>query len=188
MTDSPESATSRRGWLRELAIYIVMVLAAFGATAWTSARVQDPLGGPRILWLWLLLVPLYFGVCIWHGWAGARDRGSLMRLLVTQALHWLAFVGAMMMVLSDTMRAVLNDDSVGIVLLMLLTLGTFVAGVHAWSLPICLTGVALAGLAMSVGWIEETFLALLLGAAGALALLGLLVLLRRHFAAVPEGT
>ena len=41
---------------------------------------------------------------------------------------------------------------------------------------------------MSVGWIEETFLALLLGAAGALALLGLLVLLRRHFAAVPEGT
>jgi hypothetical protein len=110
-----------------------------------------------------------------------------MRLLLTQALHWLAFIGAMMMVLSDTMRAVLNDDSVGIVLLMLLTLGTFVAGVHAWSLPICLTGVALAGLAMSVGWIEETFLALLLGAAGALALLGLLVLLRRHFTAAPEA-
>jgi len=188
MSDSEETQAPRRGWLRELAIYGVMMLAALLATAWTSARVQDPLGGPRVVWLWLALVPLFFAVCVWHGWAGARNRGTRLRLLVTQALHWLAFAGAMVMMLSETMRAVLNDDSVGLVLLTLLTLGTFVAGVHAWSLPICLTGVAMGGLAMSVGWIEETFLALLLAAVGALAVLGVLVLLRRFFApALPGG-
>ena len=182
MTDSPETAEAPHGWLRALALYIVMVGAAMIATAWTSARVQDPINGPRILWLGLALVPLYFGACVWNGWAGARERGTVLRLLATQALHWFAFVAAMLMVLSQTMRAVLSDNSVGMVLLMLLTLGTFVAGVHAWSLPICLTGIALAVLAMSVGWIEETVLALLLAAAGALAVLGLMVLLRRHFA------
>jgi len=90
------------------------------------------------------------------------------------------------MVLSQTMRAVLSDNSVGMVLLMLLTLGTFVAGVHAWSLPICLTGLVLAVAAMVVGWIEQTIIALLLVLGGALVAFVIILMMRRKTAAPAE--
>jgi hypothetical protein len=184
MTPAPETTVEpHRSWLGGLAIYIVMVVAALAGIAYTSVRVQGPDGmGPRLTWVWLALVPLYFGVCVWQGWSYAKRNNATSRLLMTQGLHWLAFVGAMTVVMTQAVRGLMSDDALGLVLLMLLALGTFVAGVHAWSLPICLTGIALAVLAMSVGWIEETVLALLLAAAGALAVLGLMVLLRRHFA------
>jgi hypothetical protein len=76
----------------------------------------------------------------------------------------------------------MNDDGEGVMLLMLLAVGTFVAGVHAWSLPICLTGVVLALAIPAISWIEQTALLLFVIAAAAAAMFGGLWLFwRRHY-------
>jgi len=164
-----------------------MVVAALAGIAYTSVRVQGPDGmGPRLTWVWLALVPLYFGVCVWQGWAYAKRNNATSRLLMTQGLHWLAFVGAMTVVMTQAVRGLMSDDALGLVLLMLLALGTFVAGVHAWSLPICLTGLVLAVAAMVVGWIEQTIIALLLVLGGALVAFVIILMMRRKTAAPAE--
>ena len=57
-----------------------------------------------------------------------------MQLVVTQALHWLAFVGAMWLMFLPEVRGIVNDNATSLTLLILLALGTFVAGVHAQGL------------------------------------------------------
>ena len=53
-----------------------------------------------------------------------------MRLIWTQALHWLAFLVAMNSGLLPNVQNMLNSDATGLAILLLLALGTFVAGVH----------------------------------------------------------
>lgn len=174
----------QRSWLGSLTIYIVMVVAALAGIAYTSVRVQGQSATePRVVWVWLALVPLYFAVCVWQGWSHAKRANATGRLLLTQGLHWLAFVGAMTVVMTQSVRGLMSDDALGLMLLMLLALGTFVAGVHAWSLPICLTGLVLALAAMVVGWIEQTIVALMLILGAAVVAFVIILLMRRRSAA-----
>jgi len=147
----------RSHWLRGLWIYAVMLVAALVGIGFTSSggpQVTDM--GPRIAWVWAGVLPIYCAVCIWHGWAHAAATGTRVRLVATQALHWLAFFVAMQLTLLDEVRGVLNDDAEGVALIVLLSIGTFVAGVHAWSVPICLIGVVLAAAAPLIAWVEQT--------------------------------
>jgi hypothetical protein len=50
-------------------------------------------------------------------------------MIWTQALHWLAFLVAMNIVLLANVQLTLTATATGLTLLMLLALGTFVAGV-----------------------------------------------------------
>ena len=68
-------------------------------------------------------------------------------MIWTQALYWLAFLVAMNLVLLTSMRTMLNADALGLAILMLLALGTFVAGVHIQAWEVCALG---AGMALSV--------------------------------------
>ena len=52
-----------------------------------------------------------------------------MKLVRTQALHWLAFLAAMWLMFLPEVRGVVNDNATSLTLLILLALGTFVAGV-----------------------------------------------------------
>ena len=78
-----------------------------------------------------------------------------MRLVTTQALHWLAFLGAMWLMFLPEVRGILNDNATSLTLLILLALGTFVAGVHAGVWRICAVGVFLAVSVPAVAWIQE---------------------------------
>ena len=75
----------------------------------------------------------------------------------------------------------MSDDAEGVTLLILLALGTFLAGVHAWSLPICLTGVVLALSVPLIAWVEQTAVLLILLLLGAAAAGGALWWMRRRF-------
>ena len=86
-----------------------------------------------------------------------------MKLVVTQALHWLAFLGAMWLMFLPEVRGVVNDNSTALTLLILLALGTFVAGVHAGVWRICAVGVFLAASVPAVAWIQESAVLLLVG-------------------------
>ncbi len=67
-----------------------------------------------------------------------------MWLVGTQALHWLAFPGRDVLMFLPEVRGVVNDNATSLALLILLALGTFVAGVHARAWRICLVGIVLA--------------------------------------------
>ena len=87
-----------------------------------------------------------------------------MRLVWTQVLHWAAFLAIMVLLLHTDVSQMLNSDSTGLAILLLLALGTFVAGVHTLSWQICVLGMVEALAVPAIAWIEESALLLVLAA------------------------
>jgi len=143
-------------FLREIPYGIVLLLTLAGV-AYTSFSNQ-PIAG-----YWEFLVPLTGIVCVGNGWHNAPDKEARLRLVWTQILHWAAFLVAMNLVLFGRVQSMLNADATGLVILTLLALGTFVAGVHMLSWEICVLGVVMALCVPAIAWIEVSALILLLG-------------------------
>jgi hypothetical protein len=160
--DVPTRSSKAHFWLRELPYAAILVLAIFGI-AYTSYSKQSMVG------YWEFLAPVICVACIASGWAQAGDEKARLRLVWTQALHWLAFLVAMNLVLLASVQQIMNADATGLAILMLLALGTFTAGVHIFAWQICLVGLVMALGVPAIAWMERS--ALLLGV-GTLALLG----------------
>jgi hypothetical protein len=185
---APAAETPRGWWLRGLWIYAIMVAAGLLGVAFTSTGGPSVTGeGPSLITVWGMVIPIYFAACVWQGWESAAALQLRFRLVATQALHWLAFLGAMLVVNLSEVRGIVNDDAEGVTLLLLLAMGTFVAGVHAWSLPICLTGLVLAVAIPLIAWIEATAVLLALLTAGAVLTFAVLWFLWRRFTAPPPA-
>ena len=140
---------------RELPYGIVLVLTLLGV-AYTSLTKRPTPG------FWELLVPVTGVVCIWSGWRHAHDKKAQLRLIWTQAAHWLAFFAAMNLLLLPSVQNMLNADATGLAILLLLALGTFVAGVHIPALEVCRLGFVMALFVPAIAWIEEAALIVLL--------------------------
>ena len=102
-------------------------------------------------------------LCVVSGWPNAGKDGRV-RLIWTQALHWAAFLGAMNLLLYTDVQQMLNADATGLATLLLLALGTFVAGVHTLSWQTGALGVVMALAVPAIAWIEESALILVLAA------------------------
>ncbi len=150
-------AHSRRArfWLRELPYIAVLTLTILGV-AYTSAS-RKPLIG-----YWEFLAVAIGLVCVTTGWLHIHDPKARFRMVWTQALHWLAFLVAMNIVLFPNVQKMLNAPATGLTLLMLLALGTFVAGVHV-SWQICVLGIIMALCVPAIAWLAEFCSALGLG-------------------------
>jgi hypothetical protein len=142
---------------KELPYSIVLILTLLGV-AYTSFS-QHP-----IVAYWELLVPVIGIACIATGWPHAHDRQARLRLIWTQVLHWIAFLAAMNLLLLPSVQNLLNSNATGLAIMLLLALGTFVAGVHILAWEICLLGVVMALCVPAIAWIEESALIVLLGA------------------------
>ena len=156
--DAPHAPRHRlRGsfWLRELPFVAVLVLTLFGV-AYASFSRQSMVG------YWEFLVPVIGILCVVTAWPHAPDRAARLRLVWTQALHWLAFLVAMNLLLLGGVTSTLSADASGLVILTLLALGTFVAGVHIQAWQICVLGVVMALAVPAIAWIERSALLLLL--------------------------
>jgi hypothetical protein len=90
-------------WLRNLPYGVVLVLTLVGV-AYTSFS-KHPLVA-----YWEFIVPVMGVVCIGTGWRHAHDKQARLRLIWTQALHWLAFVVAMNLMLLPSVQNMLNSD------------------------------------------------------------------------------
>ena len=98
---------SSRVWLRELPYAGVLILTLLGV-AYTSFTKRPTTG------YWEFLVPVTGVVCIWSGWRYADDRKAQLRLIWTQAAHWLAFFAAMNLLLLPNVQKMLNADATGL--------------------------------------------------------------------------
>jgi hypothetical protein len=143
-----------RFWLRELPYIAVLALTILGV-AYTSVS-QQPLIG-----YWEFLAVAVGLVCVTTGWLHIHEPKARFRMVWTQALHWLAFLVAMNIVLLPDVQRMLTAPATGLSLLMLLALGTFVAGVHV-SWQICALGIAMALFVPAIAWLTEASLFLVL--------------------------
>ena len=152
---APQLPTSRI-WLKELPYVGVLILTLLGV-AYTSFTKQPTTG------YWEFLVPVTGVVCIWSGWRYTDDKKAQLRLIWTQAAHWLAFFAAMNLLLLPNVQKMLNADATGLAILLLLALGTFVAGIHIPAVEVCILGFVMALFVPAIAWIEEAALIVLLG-------------------------
>jgi|307.fasta_scaffold12847_4 hypothetical protein len=155
---SPAIARNANFWLYELPFALVLVLTVFGVAYTTFSR--QPIKG-----YWEVLVPFIVLVCIGAGWQNASDSAGRWRLVVTQALHWLAFVVVINMMLLPTVQRNFSANATGLAIFTLLSLGTFTAGVHLLSWQVCLLGLIMAFGIPVLAWVENSALFLLLIAA-----------------------
>ncbi len=138
-------------WLRELPFTLVLILTIAGV-AYTSFS-KKPIVG-----YWEILAPIIALVCVGAGWQEAGDKTGRLRLVVTQALHWFAFILVMNMLLLTSVQRIFTAQATALAIFTLLALGTFTAGVQVLSWQVCLLGLIMALGIPAIAWIENSAL------------------------------
>ncbi len=82
-------------------------------------------------WYWGAMFPVFGIACVWHELAGGAARTiPLWRILSRQALHWLVPIIAVRILFLQHERGQMSADSVALVILVVLAVTCFLAGVH----------------------------------------------------------
>ena len=164
----------RRLVFRELPYLAILALTLCGV-AYASMSHKAIEGYWAFLAVFACAASMFAG---WHTTSGRRER---MRLVVTQLLHWGAFLLVIGLVFSPSVQAVADANATSLLVLLLLALGTFVAGVHTMSWRMALNGVVMALFVPAVAWLDQSALLLSLGGFVVLALaLAIVLWLRRR--------
>jgi hypothetical protein len=124
---------------------------------------------------WVAMVPLFCGACLILEWSRVRGKGfKWTTLLRTQLLHWAGLLVAVRLVFEMLHKGRLDNENTGLVILLLLALGTFIAGIHlGWRL--CLVGGFLGAALVAATYLEEyVWVLLIIG----LAVLAIVILLK----------
>jgi hypothetical protein len=142
-------------WIRELPFALVLILTTIGVAYMSFSK--NPITG-----YWEILTPLIALVCVGAGWENADDNSKRLRLIATQALHWIAFIVVMNMLLLASVQRNFNAGATSLAMFTLLALGTFTAGVHVLSWQVCLLGLIMALGIPAIAWIENSALLVVL--------------------------
>jgi hypothetical protein len=141
--------------LRNLPYLAVLALAIFGVA-------YSNFSGHPINGYWEFLAIAIGLLCIFLGWANVPDPETRFRLIWTQVAHWAAIIVAMNLVLLQGFQQLMPVQAAGLVLMLLLGLGTFLAGISMLSLRICFLGLAMALSIPAMTWLKQASLLLLL--------------------------
>ena len=89
---------------------------------------------------WVAMVPIFCGACLILEWSRVRGKGfKWTTILQTQLLHWAGLLVAVRLVFEMLHKGRLDNENTGLVILLLLALSFFMAGIHlGWRL--CLVG------------------------------------------------
>jgi hypothetical protein len=142
---------------RQLPFLAILTLAIAGV-AYTNISHQPLVG------YWEFLALAMGVVCVVTEWAEIDDRQARFRLMWTQTLHWAAVLVTMNIMLLSGVQQLLPTQATSLVLLTLLALGTFLAGLNLLSLQICFLGLAMVLAVPAISWVKQSALFLLLAA------------------------
>jgi hypothetical protein len=151
----PPKAAHVSFWIRELPFTVVLILTIAGV-AYTSFSKQP------IVAYWEILAPIIALVCVGAGWQEAGDKAGRLRLVVTQVLHWGAFLLVMNMLLLSSVQRIFTAQATALAIFTLLALGTFTAGIQVLSWQVCLLGLIMALGIPAIAWIENSALLVVL--------------------------
>lgn len=159
--DASEPSTARAGTARFLwqqLPYLAALMLAIAGVAYTNVSHQPLVG------YWEFLALAIGVVCVVTKWPETEGRESRIRLIWTQALHWIAVLITMNIMLLAGVQQLLPTPATGLVLLTLLALGTFLAGVSLLSLQIAFLGLAMGVAVPAISWLKQSIFFFLLGA------------------------
>ena len=181
-TPVSKDAAVIKGWLhRFLGIYeiVIIVLLALsiigiGITDFSPADSYK---------YWVAMVPIFCGACLILEWSRVRGKGfKWTTILRTQLLHWAGLLVAVRLVFEMLHKGRLDNENTGLVILLLLALSIFIAGIHlGWRL--CLVGGFLGAALVAATYLEEYVWILLIIGLVVLAI----VFLLKHFAGSQDG-
>jgi hypothetical protein len=143
-------------FLRRQLPFLAMLTLAIAGVAYTNFS-HKPLVG-----YWEFLAVAMCVVCVVTEWSELDDRQTRFRLMWTQALHWVAVLVTMNIMLLSGVQQLLPAQATSLVLLMLLALGSFLVGLNLMSLPISFLGLAMALAVPAISWIKQSALLLVL--------------------------
>jgi hypothetical protein len=138
--------------------YIVALVLAIAGVAYTNASHQP------LVRYWEFLALAIGVVCVINKWPEIDSKQVRWRLIWTQALHWIAVLVAMNIMLVSGVQQLLPTPATSLVLLILLALGTFLAGVSLLSLQIAFLGLAMGLAVPAISWLQQSVIFFLLGA------------------------
>jgi hypothetical protein len=172
---SEESATKKSLLKRLFGLYeiilIVLILLSMIGIGITDFSPADS----RLYWL--AMVPVFAAACLILEWSRARGKGQKWITIVrTQLLIWFGLLLAVLLVFLLLHTGRLDNENTGLIILLLLALTTFFAGIHlGWRLFIVgiFLGVALIGAA----YLEEFVWMFLIIA---LVVVAIVLLLKRY--------
>ncbi len=171
--DGPKASrfSLRSLFIRDWPYITMLVLAIFGVAYGSIA--------PRAMTnYWTIVGPVFGIICVATQWRDVEGPEAHWHLIRAQAFHWVAVILAMYLVLLVNVRQMMNADASGLVVLTLMALGTFTAGIrHAAGWRVCLVGVVLGLGVPAIAWVERSSLLLLLVA---IVLVAIAVLYIRH--------
>jgi hypothetical protein len=151
----PDKFFSIGSLLRNLPYVVVLALAIFGVA-------YSNFSGHPINGYWEFLAIAVGLLCIFLGWPSAPEPENRFRLIWTQVAHWVAVIVAMNLVLLQGFQQLMPVQAVGLLLMLLLGLGTFLAGISLLSLRICFLGLAMAMSIPAMTWLKQASLLLML--------------------------
>ena len=154
--------------------YIAMLALAVIGVAYTSTARQ------AMTTYWIVLAPFFGVICVITRWRDVEGKAPHWQLIQTQALHWVAVLVAMYLVFVADVKQMMNSDASALVLLTVLALGTFAAGVHVAAWRICVVGVELALAVPAIAWLDQATLLLLLVAIALVAIFVLYFMYKRQ--------
>jgi len=130
--------------------YILMLLAALGGVSYRAFY------GRPIFAYWQILLVAFAALSIWGGLARAKTSQQIYALVWTQVLHWAAFYAAVLVLASTSVRAELDDNAISDLILTLLALAVFLAGVHGRAWRMCVIGLVLGAAIPAITWIQTS--------------------------------
>ena len=145
VSDFEESETiadrpGRGSFLRRQLPYILILGLAIVGVAYTNIAHQPLVG------YWEFLALATGLVCVIAEWPSLSDRQARVRLIWTQSVHWVAVLVAMNIMLLSGVQQLFPTPATSLALLLLLALGTFLAGLNLSLLPMLLgSGARLGG-------------------------------------------
>ncbi len=157
-TEPPQSQSGMAHFLWQQLPYVVALVLAIAGVAYTNVSHQPLVG------YWEFLALAIGVVCVVTKWPETQGKEAQLRLIWTQALHWVAVLVTMNIILVSGVQQLLPTPATGLVLLALLALGTFLAGVNLLSLQISFLGLAMGVAVPAISWLKQSVFFFLLGA------------------------
>lgn len=156
-TNFPAVRSPTARFVREQLPFIVALALSVAGVAYTNAS-RQPLVG-----YWEFLALAIGVMCVINGWPQVKSKELRWQLVWTQALHWIAVLVAMNIILLSGVRQLLPTPAISLVLLTLLALGTFLAGVSLLSLQTAFLGLAMGAAVPAISWLKQSVIFFLLG-------------------------
>lgn len=128
-TAASKGLSGKLQWIKKLTLseWIVidlMILAIIGVGITDFAP-------QKMYTYWLIVVPVFGCACIVLEWSRARGKGKSWWVIIKdQVLHWFGVLVAIYLVYLLSQTGQLNDASSALVILLVLALATYLAGIH----------------------------------------------------------